>query len=142
MGQYNSGAEFLQAVRSQYKRYRMTAKEMEEYWIKIAGAKAVRYDREKLMGGRRQDVSDLVIKLDQYERCIAQELAELLKMRIHARYLICQLGDEESKAVLCGYYLDNRTQEEIASILYMSRQSVGLKLQEAVTQFNKIYAQK
>lgn len=139
MTKYQSGVEYLQSIRNQYRRYLSVERELAERKNAIYQVKGQAYNKDKVSGGTPTDISDKLILVEKYQKMVLKEHDELMAMRIEARSMIDLVRDDDEKAVLREWYLDHKSFRSISRTIRTSRNTIRKIKEAAESNFDIVY---
>lgn len=137
--EFQTGKDYLQAIRDRHRRYLSVQRELEECRVRIHQVNGQRYEKDKISGGTHSDISDKLLLVEKYKEMVTREHEELIIMRIEARRLIDMIKNDDEKTILREWYLNRRSYRAISRIIRISRNNITKTKEAAEASFEIIF---
>ena len=99
---------------------RAMLEEQAEMSSMIHGIQAVKFEGERVQGGKKRRPDDLIVKYADYEHRLDEEIDRLVDIKKEIFFVIRQVKDNRLRALLIRRYLRFNTWEQIAEHLDVS----------------------
>jgi DNA-directed RNA polymerase specialized sigma subunit len=107
--------EFLNKVYEQECLLKATERQMDQAREELMTIKGQRYDRPRVSGSKRSDLSDTVIKLEKYQDRVNNEWDKLIDLRAQAAALLQELPDK-LRAIMIERYINHKSWDQVAAV--------------------------
>lgn len=130
---------YLWRVRDAERELKLLEQEYEQAKADILHLKAIRYDADKVSGGKIGDLSDAIAVLEGYAERVNAKWDKLVASRNEARTLIEQIADGRYREVLTRRYLRGESWEYIAVGLGYAYHHIHKLHGQALNKFEAVF---
>jgi len=130
--------EYLWRVRDAERELKRIEQEYEQAKADILHLKAIRYDTDKVTGGKTCDLSDAIAAIEGYMERLNAQWDKLIVLRKEAKVLIERIADGRYRDVLTRRYLQGQSLEEIAVDLRYNYRWIKRLHGRALGEFEKL----